>query len=166
MSARKLTVSALFTTLSLAIYGVESALPTLLPIPGIKLGLANIVTLLLLPQYGLAGTAPALAARILLSAILFGQPVSLLYSLAGGIFSLLCMSLCVRVLRDKFLFLSGALGGLAHNLGQLLTAYLITAVPGVLIYLPHLVLAGILTGLFTGLCAAFSLRYLKPLFRK
>lgn len=166
MPAKKVTRLALFTTLSLAIYGVESAIPTLLPIPGFKLGLANIVTLILLPQFGPADTILVLLARILLSAVLFGQPISLLYSIAGGFFSLLCMFLSVRILKDRFLFLSGALGGLTHNLGQLCIAYLLTAVPGVLVYLPHLVLAGILTGLFTGFCAMFSLRYLKPYFRR
>lgn len=162
MRVQKLTALALYTTLSLAVYAVESAIPPLAPIPGIKLGLANIITLLLLQHYSLRETALVLSARILLSSLLFGQAVSMLYSLSGGVVSLLAMWLISRLLKGRCCFLTGAFGGLAHNLGQLLTALLITLTPGVLTYLPFLILSGIITGLFTGLCAAFASRYLLP----
>lgn len=155
MSIKKLTTLALFTTLSLGIYAVESAIPPLVPIPGIKLGLANIITLILL-QYGtLKDAALLLTARILLSTLLFGQLLSLAYSLAGGVFSLLVMFLISRLLHKKMAFLTGAAGGLAHNMGQLLVAFFLTATPGVLTYLPFLILSGIITGFFTGLVTAF-----------
>lgn len=155
LPTKKLTVLALFTALSLAIYAAECALPPLLPLPGMKLGLANIITLLLLRHYTLKETSLVLLARILLSALLFGQAVSLLYSLAGGIFSLLFMYLVNRLTGSRFPFLTGAFGGLTHNMGQLLTAFLLTRTPGVFAYLPFLLLCGILTGLFTGFAAPF-----------
>ena len=161
MSTRKLTTLALYTTLSLAIYALESAIPPLVPIPGIKLGLANIITLLLLQHYSWKDATLVLAARILLSTLLFGQLLSLFYSLAGGLFSLLIMLFLNTLLQKKWMFLTGAAGGLAHNMGQLLVAFLLTATPGVLAYLPFLVLSGILTGLFTGLAASFAGRYLR-----
>ncbi|MGN0168528.1 MAG: Gx transporter family protein [Acetatifactor sp.] len=161
MSTRKLTTLALYTTLSLAIYAAESAIPPLVPIPGIKLGLANIITLLLLQHYSWKDATLVLAARILLSTLLFGQLLSLFYSLAGGLFSLLIMLFLNTLLQKKWMFLTGAAGGLAHNMGQLLVAFLLTATPGVLAYLPFLVLSGILTGLFTGLAASFAGRYLR-----
>ena len=83
MPVKKVTLLALFTTLSLAIYAIESAVPPLVPIPGIKLGLANIVTLVLLRHFSARDAALVLLARILLSALLFGQALSLLYSLAA-----------------------------------------------------------------------------------
>ena len=156
MSTRKLSVLAVFATLSLAIYAAESALPPLLPLPGIKLGLANIITLLLLQRFSARDALLVLLCRILLSGLLFGQAVSILYSLAGGLLSLGVMALATRLLQKKLLFLAGALGGLAHNLGQLGAALLLTSTPGVLSYLPALILSGILTGLFTGLCAGFA----------
>lgn len=162
MPLKKLTLLSLFTTISLAVYAIESAVPPLVPIPGIKLGLANIVTLVLLRRFRAADALMVLFCRILLSALLFGQALSLLYSLAGGIFSLLVMAFVMRLLRKKMLFLTGAMGGLAHNTGQLLTALVITATPGVLSYLPFLIPGGILTGLFTGLCAGFLGKYLSP----
>lgn len=161
MHARKLTVLALFTTLSLAIYAVESAIPPLVPIPGVKLGLANIVTLVLLHCASPRDAFLALIARILLSALLFGNALSLLYSLLGGSFSLLAMMLGARLLQKRLVFLTGALGGLAHNMGQLLIALIVTATPGIAAYLPFLILSGILTGLFTGLCGEFSIRLLR-----
>ena len=161
MSTKKLTTLALYTTLSLAIYAVESAIPPLVPIPGMKLGLANIITLILLQRYSWKDASFVLVARILLSTLLFGQLLSLFYSLAGGFFSLLIMLLLNNLLQKRWVFLTGAAGGLAHNMGQLLVAFLLTATSGVLAYLPFLVLSGILTGLFTGLAASFAGRYLQ-----
>ncbi len=162
MSVRKTAVLALFTTLSLAVFAIESAIPPLVPIPGIKLGLANIVTLILLCHFRAGDALVVLLSRILLSAFLFGQALSLLYSLAGGLISLCVMAVAMRILQKKLLFLTGALGGLTHNLGQLAMAYLVTRTGGVLAYVPFLVLSGILTGLFTGLCAGFSGKLLPP----
>ncbi len=153
MPVKKMTVLGLYATLSLAIYAAESALPPLAPIPGFKLGLANIITLVLLRRYSLKDTALVLAVRILLSALLFGNLLSLFYSLSGGTLSLLLMFLTGKILHQKFPPLTGAMGGLAHNAGQLAAAWLVTSTPAVLAYLPLLLPAGILTGLFTGLCA-------------
>lgn len=160
MPVKKLTVLALFTTLSLAIYAVESAIPPLVPIPGFKLGLANIITVILLRNASARDAFLVLIARILLSALLFGHALSLLYSLAGGILSLLLMMLCTRLLQKRLFFLTGALGGLAHNTGQLVMAVIVTSTPGAAAYLPFLVLSGILTGIFTGLCGEYAGRYL------
>ena len=163
MSTRKLTQLALFTTISLAVYAIESAIPPLVPIPGIKLGLANIITLILLQHFTWKEASLVLVARILLSTLLFGQAMSMLYSFAGGFFSLLFMILTIKLLQGKLTFLTGAVGGLFHNLGQLLMAFLITATPGVIAYLPFLIISGILTGLFTGLCSGFVEKHLQKI---
>lgn len=160
MKLKRLTALSLYVTLSLAIYAAESAIPPLVPIPGIKLGLANIITLILLRRHSLQDAALVLTARILLSTLLFGQFMSFFYSLAGGFLSLLSMFFTCRLLHKKMSFLTGAVGGLTHNLGQLLTAFALTATPGVFAYLPFLTLSGILTGLFTGLAASFTDKYI------
>ena len=156
MSTRKLTVLALFAALALAIYSAESLLPPPIPLPGIKLGLANIITLILLRHFSARDALVVLISRILLSAFLFGQALSLLYSLMGGLCSLLVMAVVMKVLQKKLVFLTGAMGGLTHNLGQLAVAFAITRTAGVAAYLPFLILSGIVTGLFTGLCAGFA----------
>ena len=156
MQTKKLAILALYATLSLAIYAAESMLPPLAPIPGFQLGLANVITLILLLRYTPGEAALVLIVRIILSALLFGQAISLLYSLTGGILSLLVMGFSNKSLHGKFPQLTGAMGGLSHNIGQILTAYFITATSGVLAYLPFLLPAGIITGLFTGSCALFA----------
>ena len=160
MQTRKLTALALYATLSLAIYAAENMLPPLAPIPGFKLGLANVITLILLLRYTSREAALVLIVRILLSALLFGQVISLLYSLAGGILSLLVMYFSNKSLGGKFPQLTGAMGGLSHNIGQIFMACFITGTSGVLAYLPFLLPVGIITGLFTGYCALFADKYL------
>lgn len=163
MHTRRLTTLALFATLALAIYSLESLLPPIVPIPGIKLGLANIITLLVLHLYRARDAALVLLARILLSALLFGQALSLLYSISGGLLCLVAMTLACRLLHRRFPELTGILGGVLHNIGQLLAALLITGVPALLACLPYLLIGGIAAGLFTGLCTRFALRYLRRL---
>lgn len=162
MPVKKLTLLALFTTISLTVYAIESAIPPLVPIPGIKLGLANIVTLVLLQHFPKKDALIVLLARILLSALLFGHALSLIYSFIGGLCSLSAMAITIRLLGKKQIALVGAMGGLTHNMGQLLAALFLTATPGILAYLPFLVLSGILTGLFTGLCASLMSKYIMP----
>ena len=156
----RLTRLALFTTLALAIYSVEAALPTLVPLPGIKLGLANIITLIVLRYLSAKDALFVLMARILIATFLFGQAMSLLYSLVGGIVCLLVMMLINKLLQGHFLFLTSVFGALGHNVGQLLVAILLTASPATLSYLPFFVVAACITGLFTGLCAWFTGKHL------
>ncbi len=163
MSTKKLTTLAMFTTLALIIFTIEAAIPPLVPIPGIKLGLANIITLVLLHKYSARDAFYVLVMRILLSSFFFGQAISLLYSIVGGLVCFLAMLIIHRLLQGHFLYLVSIIGAIFHNLGQLTVAYLLTEVPGVLAYLPFLLLSGTLTGLFTGLCAHFMERYLLPL---
>ncbi len=157
---KRLTLLALFTTMALAIYYAESLLPTLVPISGIKLGLANIITLVVLKNLSAKEALLVLLARILLTTFWFGQFVSLFYSLAGGFLCLLAMWLINRLLKGDLIFLTSIFGALFHNIGQLLVALLLTKSPAVLSYLPFFVLSAAVTGLFTGLCAYFAQRHL------
>lgn len=162
-STKHLTILALYTTLALAIYGVESLLPPLLPIPGMKLGLANIITLLVLTKYSPKDAFLVLFARILLATFAFGQFVSLLYSLCGGIFCFAAMFMVQKLLRNRHIYITSIFGALFHNLGQILIALLLTRTIGVLSYLPFLIICAVVTGLFTGLCAHFAAKLLHGL---
>lgn len=166
-NTKKLTTLALFTTLALAIYSVEAALPTLVPIPGIKLGLANIITLIVLRCLSAKDAFLVLLARIFIATFLFGQAMSLLYSLAGGILCLLVMVLINKFLQGHCIYITSIFGALSHQTGQLIIAVLVTSSPAPLTYVPFFVISGCITGLFTGLCAHFSSKYLtKNLFRQ
>lgn len=157
---KKMAALSVMTATAIAIHGAESMLPVLLPIPGLRLGLSNIVTLALLKRYGPKDAALVLFLRILLASLLFGQWVSLMYSLGGGILCLVGEILIDRILAGKRLYITSAFGGILHNVGQLAVARLILKSSGVWIYLPYLILGGILTGLFVGFASGFLLRLL------
>jgi len=165
IEVRKLTVLALLTVIALTIFIVESMIPTLVPIPGIKLGLANIVTLFVIKRFGMKDAALVLLVRIILATILAGQAVSFLYSLAGGIMCLLVMTLINWFLRGKAIFITSIFGAIAHNTGQILAAYFVLRMTGILAYIPFLMISGVITGLFTGLVTYFADRYIPPIER-
>ena len=160
VNTKKLSTLSLLAAIALALYGVESTLPPLVPIPGIKLGLANIITLVVLWKYSGKDAFFVLIVRILLATMFFGQAMSLLYSLSGGILCLFAMLFIKKLLHGHYLYLASMTGAVFHNLGQILVAFLLTGVPAVMVYLPFLLLSGLVTGLFIGLCAHFTLRFL------
>ena len=98
---KRLTTLALLTTIALTIFVVESAIPTLVPIPGVKLGLANIVTLFVLKRYKFSDAAIVLAMRIILATIFTGQAVSFIYSVSGGFLCLIVMATVNKLLRGQ-----------------------------------------------------------------
>ncbi|MGX8699284.1 MAG: Gx transporter family protein [bacterium] len=153
MQLKRLTRAALLTAAALILYVVELQLPPLAPIPGIKPGLANIVTTAAMFTLGPADTAAILLSRILLGSLFGGSVSALLYSLSGGLLSYLTLLLLRRFLTKKQLWAASVAASIAHNLGQMGMAVLITATPGILVYLPLLLVSGILAGLFTGLAA-------------
>ena len=161
MKLRRLCILALFAAIALSIWAAEALIPPPVPLPGVRLGLANIVLLLTLYLYDRRSAALVLAVRLILGAALAGTVMSLLYSLSGGILALGVMCLLRDRVREKHLWMLSAYAAVAHNLGQLLAARLILGTPGLWWYLPVLLLSGLLTGLFTGLCARFALPTLR-----
>lgn len=155
MNVKKLVQLSLFTVIAVTIFMIEAALPALSPIQGIKLGLANIVTLVLLLYYSPGDVFLVLLVRILLASILGGQMLSFIYSLSGGILCFLAMVVCNGLLHKQYIFITSIFGGLFHNIGQLLAAFLLLRSWGIVVYVPTLLISGMITGLFTGLCAYF-----------
>ena len=155
MKTRKLTAMALLTAIALTIFVVEAQIPALVPIPGIKLGLANIITVFAVFTFGSWEAALILAARIFLGAVFAGNFSTILYSAAGGALAILATILLKRLLSMKQLWVAGCIGAIAHSIGQMAVAVLITQTPGLFIYLPVMIVCSIITGTFTGLCAQF-----------
>lgn len=162
-SVSHMTLLALWAVISLAIYYAESLLPPIVPVPGIKLGLANIITLILLKNAAFKDALFVLLIRILIAGLLFGQAMSLLYSLSGGLLSLFMMYFVNRFLHSSYLGLTGIFGALFHNLGQLFMAILLVSSTAPLAYLPFFLLSSMITGLFTGLCAHYASKHLHRL---
>ena len=162
---KRMVYDALFSGIALTIFMVEAQLPPPVPIPGVKLGLANIVTLFAVYALQPADAAAILLVRILLGGILSGRLISLLYSFVGGVFCLGTMLLLKKLLR-KQIWLCSIGGAMAHNVGQILVAVILTRTLYVAVYLPVLIAAGSIAGLFTGLCVQMAMRLLKRVLKQ
>ena len=158
---KKLALMALLTAIALTIFVVENQLPAPVPIPGVKLGLANIITLVTMLLLGKKEAGAVLLVRVLMGAMFAGSPSTLLFSAAGGALAWLVMCLTVGLFDQKQLWIVSALAGLAHNAGQLLTCALVVKTPGIFAYAPILAVSGVLTGVFTGLAAMYLIRALQ-----
>lgn len=161
---RKTALYGLMVALAFIFSYIESLFPVV-GIPGVKLGLANLVVLitlcLLRPRDALAISL----LRIVLVGLTFGSPASMLYSLAGGLVSLGVMILCRRT--DKFSVLGVSVaGGVSHNLAQLAVAAAVLRTPQIVWYLPVLLLSGVLTGALIGIITRLCLPKLRRFTRE
>ena len=165
LTTRELTLCAVLTAMALALSYRESFFPLSLaiPIPGIKLGLANIVTVYTVFALGAGDALLVLVSRVFLGAVFSGQMSTLLYSAGGGLLCWLALCLLRRVLSRDQIWLCSPVAAIFHNLGQLLVAAGVMKSWAVLAYLPYLVMAGAAAGLFTGLCAQVLIRHLDRL---
>ncbi len=130
---------------------VESFVPSV--VYGVKIGLPNIVIVYILYKLGAAKAAGVSIVRVLLTAILFGSVMSLWYSLAGAVFSLLVMTVLKKTKLFGVVGVS-VMGGVAHNMAQICVAVIITGVGAIAYYLPALVVGGIVAGIIIGLAGA------------
>lgn len=158
MKAKRIALLGLLTAIALTIFLLEAQLPPVVPIPGVKLGLANIVTVFAVFALGAWEGAAVLACRVFLGAVFAGNFSSILYSAAGGLCAILATVGAKRVLKENQLWAAGCLGAVAHSVGQLLAAVAVTRTAAVLSLLPVLVIISLFTGLFTGLCAQFLVK--------
>ena len=155
MKTKKLTLLALLSAIALTIFMVEAQIPALVPIPGVKMGLANIVTVFAVFALGPKEGAAVLFVRIFLGAVFAGNFSTIFYSAAGGACAIGVTILLKKILTTKQLWVAGSLGAVAHSIGQMAMAILLTGTPGLIVYLPVMIVISILTGCFTGLCAQF-----------
>ena len=161
MKTEKLTTMAILTALALALSWLERMIPLelVVPLPGIKLGLANTVSLYALYTMDLPAAMLILIARCLLTTLFSGNMTALAFSLAGGILSMLVMALA-RLSRHLSVYGVSVLGAAAHNLGQIMTAMLLMHSAFIIAYLPYLLLIGTACGCATATVAAGVLRVL------
>lgn len=158
MRTKKLTELALLATIALTIFLVELRIPNPVPIPGAKLGLANIVTVYAVYRYRPSEVLLLVLTRIILGAVFSGNLMALLYSLSGGLLCLAGVLLLCRIIPEELLWTVSILGAVLHNIGQIGAAILVTGTPGIVTYLPFLLVSGCCAGAFTGLCAQFLIK--------
>lgn len=160
---KKLALMAVLTAIALTIFMIESQIPAPVPIPGVKLGLANIITLTTMLILGRKEAGAVLTVRVLMGAVFAGSPASLLYSAMGGLFAYIVMCILVGIIPEKRLWALSALSAVAHNAGQLLACVLVVKTPGVFVYAPALIVSGVITGAFTGWGAMYLVRALRKM---
>ena len=150
MKSKKIAYYGLCIALAFVLSYVESLFPTFIAVPGVKLGLTNLVVLIALVKIGKKDAFFINMIRILLVGLTFGTAFSLLYSFAGGILSFLVMMLFYGKNRFSVIGVSVA-GGVAHNVGQILVAMMVLESKALVYYLPVLILSGTLAGVVVGI---------------
>lgn len=163
MNTRRLTKMSMLTAISLTIFIFEAQIPVFIPIPGVKLGLANIVNVYAMFALGPIDALYILLSRIILGSVFSGQVTTLLYSLGGGLLCYTFMLLMRKLVTIKELWVAGVTGAIVHNIGQILVAALVMKTTSIFWYLPMLLISGSLAGLLTGLSTQFLIKHMSLL---
>ena len=157
-SSKRLALCAVLAAVALTIFVAESQIPPVVPLPGVKLGLANIVTLVAMVLLGRRDALAVLAVRLILGAAFTGGFSAFMFSAVGGLFAYIVMAALVGVFPEKMLWVVSVLAALAHNAGQILVAVFVTGTPGIAVYILIPAASGVVTGAFTGLAGMFLIR--------
>ena len=153
MNAKKLTTLSVSVALAMLLSFIESQIPPFVAVPGVKIGLSNIVTVALLYLYGAREAGAVSLVRVCLSSLLFGSAVSFIYSLTGAVLSFLIMLLFKSLNIFSEMGVS-VLGGVFHNAGQIAVACIIMENAAISLYLPFLVISGTVAGAVIGVVSA------------
>lgn len=166
MQPKKLTLCGMLTALAVVLSFVERLFPldAIVPVPGVKLGLANVVTLFTLTRLSARDALVIVLCRVALSYLLMGSVTAFLFSLFGGLLALAVMGLLLRA-EGKFCSVLGVsvAGAAAHNIGQIIAAVIWMQTGAVVAYLPWLLVMSVPLGLVTGLTAAVVLAHLQKI---
>jgi heptaprenyl diphosphate synthase len=160
MKSKKMAIYGLLVALAFILSYIESLFPVPVPIPGIKLGLANLVVLTALYSMGVKEAFVLSVIRIFLVGFTFGNPSTMLFSLAGGLLSWFLMSLFKY---SRLFSLAGVsiIGGISHNIGQIVMAMFIVENINIIYYLPFLLISGVATGMIIGILGAMIVKRMK-----
>ncbi len=150
MKAKKLAELSLLTAVATIIFIIELRIPNIIPIPGIKLGLANIITVYAAYRFSAKDVLLIAVARVFLGSLFGGNFSVIIYSLSGALACLAGMILLRKIIPLEYVWLCSIIGAILHNTGQMAAAIFITRTPAVLAYYPPLIISGSIAGLFTG----------------
>lgn len=160
MDHKKIPYYGLFAALAILMGYVEMLIPIPVPIPGVKLGLANVIIIIMMYFMDTKSAFFVSLIRVILSGLLFAGFAGLLYSLAGALLSFAVMALLKKTGKFSIVGVSIA-GGIFHNVGQIIVAALAVENVRMAYYLPFLLVSGVVTGIFIGIVAKTALGYLK-----
>ena len=160
MTTKRIARYGLLIALALILSYVESLLPVFVAVPGVKMGLPNIVIMFALYSLGVKDAAIISQIRVVLAGALFGSVFSMLYSAAGAVLSLAVMAVLLKTKRFSPVGVSVA-GGVAHNAGQIIVAILVTETAQLIYYLPVLCISGIAAGILIGVVSGIIINRLQ-----
>ncbi len=161
-NTKKMVFLALMVSFALVLSIIVSSIPVPVAVPGVKLGLANIISMIVVIVFGFREGLIVVFLRCLLASLYTGGILIFLFSISGGILSLVVIAFLYKKF-TKALSITGIsiAGAVAHNIGQIFMASLVMKEINVFFYLPVLMFSGIITGFFIGLCTMFLLKALK-----
>lgn len=152
MNVRKITQLALLTAIALIIFIVEMRIPNLVPIYGVKLGLANIVTIYAVYHFTAKETLLIVIARILLGSVFGGNVSAIIYSLSGALLCMTGMLILRHIISEDYIWICSIIGAVLHNTGQIAVAVIMMKTTAIFTYFPFLIVSGCIAGAFTGIC--------------
>ena len=165
METKKIARMGMLVAVAFVLSWLEAMLPLQVGIPGVKLGLSNIVVMLCLYSCSVKESLGIALLRIVLVGFTFGSLSTMLYSMAGGMLSFVIMVLLKRT--DKFsVYGVSVAGGVCHNIGQILVALAVLHTSKLIYYLPVLMLSGCVAGVLIGFVAGALIKRLEHLFRE
>ena len=160
ISTKKIALCGVLTALAMIFSYIESVIPIPIPVPGIKLGVANIAVITILYVLGVKEAIVINLLRIALTALLFGNVNSFLFSISGAVLSLTIMIIMKRL--DFFSCIGVSVcGGVMHNVGQIIAAVFIMEIEAILFYLPVLIVSGVFTGVVIGVVSGIVAKHVK-----
>ena len=159
-NTRKLTLLALTVSFALILSFIESKIPPLVAIPGVKVGLANVAVIFTLYKFGYREAVAVSLIRVLLVSMLFGSPVSMIYSISGAVLSLSAM-IVLKKLTPLGEVTVSVVGGVMHNAGQIAAASVMLSTNVVVYYLPFLILTGTVAGIAVGAVSALLIKRIR-----
>lgn len=163
---KKIIVLALLVSQALVLSIIENAIPIFVPIPGVKIGLANIISLFTIATFGIKETLTVVILRVILASMFTGGMSAFLYSISGGILSSIIMWIMYNYFYNKFSFISiSIIGAVFHNAGQLLTASIVINDIRVFYYFPILLISAVITGTLIGITSKYSINPIKKILK-
>ncbi len=154
---------AVLTAAALIIFIIEAQIPPLVPVPGVKLGLANIITLVAVYLLSRKEAGLVLLMRVILGSMFAGSPSTFIFSAFGGLLAWFVMCFFKERIAENRIWLISVFSAIAHNLGQILVCVFVVKTPGILVYLPVLIASGIITGTFTGFAAMYLISAIRKI---
>lgn len=162
MDSKRIARYALLVALAMVLSWLESLVPLSVAVPGVKLGLTNLVVLFALYRMSAADALTISLVRVVLVSITFGNAYAFAYSLAGAVLSFAIMLVMKKSGRFSTVGVSVA-GGVGHNLGQIIVAALVLETGGIFLYLPALMISGIVAGVCIGIAGGLITERLKKI---